>query len=80
MRGIGRKVYISGDYTSSLSVFRFTGTDGVVVENRPNYKLFSLSSNMNLSRTLSLLFTFDHTIGDTYSENRVLAGVTFRFL
>jgi hypothetical protein len=77
---IGRRVYISGDYTSSLSVFKFTGADGVVVENRPNYKLFSVSSNMNLSRTLSLLFTFDHTMGDTYSENRVLAGVTFRFL
>jgi hypothetical protein len=78
-RNIARKLYLSAEYSSSLSVFQLTDGNGFLVVNRPKTKRFSISSLTNLSRTLSLLLTFDRTTGDDYSENRILAGVTLRF-
>lgn len=76
---IAQKTYISFDYASSVSVFRLTGSDGIIVENRPKTKLFGVSSVINLSRSFSLLVTVERTNGDTFSENRFLGGITYRF-
>jgi hypothetical protein len=77
-RSIATRVYVTGDYSSSVSVLRLTGTDGVTIENRPTTKRVSGSAIVNLSRLLSLLVTGEHTIETGASENRVLAGLTCR--
>ncbi len=76
---LGSRVYLSADYTTSLSVFRIVGSDGVVVENRPQSRRTSLTSNINLSRVFSLFFTAEHLTETGSRENRVLTGLTVRF-
>lgn len=76
---LGQKLYVSVDYSSYLSVFRFTSGDGIVIENRPQSKRLGFSANYNLGRSYSLLSTIDHTNADSYTETRVLFGISYRF-
>ena len=78
-RSLGARVYVTADYSTSLSVLHFARLDGVVIETRPNSKRFSASGMFNLWRLVTLQFTAEHTTADTYRENRFLAGLTFRF-
>lgn len=73
------KIYLSGEYSSSLSVVRFAGSDDVIVENRPQAKLFVLSALIHLSRSISLQSDLQHTTANDYTENRLLVGVTYRY-
>jgi hypothetical protein len=78
-RSMGGRVYVTADYSTSVSVLRFTRFDGLVIETRPNTKRFSASGMVTLRRAMSLQFTAEHTTGDTYSENRFMSGITYRF-
>jgi hypothetical protein len=78
-RQFGRRLYFSGDYSSSLSVARFTRSDGVTVELRPKTRQMTFSSVVNVGRRMSLLATCERTRDDTSSELRVLAGLSYRF-
>ena len=46
---------------------------------RPESKRYSLSSTVNLNRTLSLLLTADHSLLDTGRDNRAMLGFVVRF-
>ena len=76
---MGQKVYLSVDYWSSLSVFRYDDGGGGTIEERPESKRYSLSLNSNLSRTFSLLLVGEWTDHDDYEEFRALTGLTIRF-
>jgi hypothetical protein len=76
---VGRSVYISADYTTSLSVLDFTNSGGVVVESRPTSKRYSINGSINLSRVLSLIVTGERIDEDTMKENRAMLGFTVRF-
>ena len=78
-RSFGNRVYVTGDYSTSLSVLQFVRFDGIIIETRPNTKRFGLSGMVNLGRLLAVQFTGEHTKDDSYSENRILAGLVFRF-
>lgn len=78
-RSFGGRVYVSLDYSSALSVLRFTGSDGIRVETRPKTDRFSLNGNVNLSRSVSLLVMAERTNGDLSTENRGTLGFAFRF-
>ena len=52
-RSLGRRVYLSGEYSSSLSVIRFTRSDGVIVETRPETRRYGVNGNINLTRVFS---------------------------
>jgi len=78
-RSFGRRVYVSVDYSSSLNVLRFTGSDGVTVETRPSSHRWSLSSNVRLNRTFGLLVEAERFEDDGSSENRLMTGVIVRF-
>jgi len=78
-RNLSSKVYLSAEYTTSLSILRYVQSSGVVIENRPQTKRFGGSAIIHVSRTSSLLVVFDHTKDDSYTDNRVLAGLTIRF-
>ncbi len=76
---LGRSVYVSVDYTTSLSVLSFTDSGGVVVESRPQTKAYSFNSTINLSRVISLILTAQRFKEDTGTDDRVLFGFTLRF-
>jgi hypothetical protein len=78
-RSFGSRVYVSGEYTTSLSVLRYARADGFVVENRPQTDRFGVSANIYLSRSLSLLVVADYTRDEGYRETRVLSGLSVRF-
>jgi hypothetical protein len=77
-RNLTAKVYVTGDFSSSVSVLRLTGADGVTIENRPTTRRVSGSAIVYLTRLVSLLVTGEHTIEPGASENRILAGLTCR--
>jgi hypothetical protein len=77
-RQIGRAVYLSGDYSTSVSILRFTRSDGIVIETRPETRQLSVSSVVTLSRQVSLSCTIDRTRDDSSSDLRILAGLTYR--
>lgn len=76
---LGRRLYVSLDYITSLSVFVFNDADGGIVEVRPKSTRYSLSLNATLGRRLSLLLVAEHTDHDQYDELRVLSGLACRF-
>jgi hypothetical protein len=78
-RSFGSKVYLTGEYSSSLSVIRYEQSGGVVIETKPTTKRFGASAIVNMTRSMSLLLTGEHTTGDDYDENRFLSGITYRF-
>jgi hypothetical protein len=78
-RSFGSRLYLSGEYTTSLSVLRYAREDGFVVENKPQTDRFGGSANIYLSRRLSLLIVADYTRDEGYKETRLLSGLSVRF-
>jgi hypothetical protein len=78
-RSFGSRLYLSGEYTTSLSVLRYARGDGFLVESRPHTDRFGASANIYLSRTLSLLVVADYTRDEGYKETRLLSGLSVRF-
>lgn len=78
-RQFGRTVYVSGDYSTSLSVIRFSRSDGILIEQRPKTRRLSANGTINVSRAISLMVTADRTTDQTSRDLRVLSGVTYRF-
>jgi hypothetical protein len=78
-RSFGSRVYLSGEYTTSLSVLRYARADGFLIENRPQTDRFGGSANVYLTRKLSLVINADYTRDDGFNETRVLAGLAVRF-
>jgi hypothetical protein len=77
-RGLGRSVYLSVDYSTSLSVVHFLRSDGVIIETKPSTQRYSGSASATLSRHFSLLGTLDYTIDDAMTEVRALSGLSYR--
>jgi hypothetical protein len=76
---VGRTVYLSGDYTSSLSVVNFTGADGeILIDTRPRTTRISGSGIVNVGRSTALLFTVERTADQGRSDLRLLAGASYR--
>jgi hypothetical protein len=78
-RNLSPRVYVSGEFTSSLSVLRYVQSSGIVIENRPRTRRFGGTAIFHVSRASSILIVFDHTQDTNYRDNRLLAGLTFRF-
>ena len=77
-RSLGRTVYVSADYTTSLSVVRFLRSDGVVIETRPSTRRYTGSGSVTLNRHFSILTTIDYTLDDAMREVRILSGLSYR--
>jgi hypothetical protein len=76
---VGGKVYLTGEFSTALSVFRNAGQDGVSVETLPRTKLFATSAVINLTRAISLQITGERMLDQTVNETRILAGIPYRF-
>ena len=78
-RSLGRAVYVSADYTTSLSVIQFRRSDGLVIETRPWTRRYSGSGSATLNRNISMSFTVDYTKDEAQGEIRALTGLSYRF-
>jgi len=78
-RSLGAKVYLTGDYSSSVSVFHFTSASGFLIDTRPHTRRFALSGVINATRHTSLLFTAERDLEDSVTQTRFLSGLTYRF-
>lgn len=77
-RQIGRTVYVSGDFSTSFAVVRFSRSDGVVVEQRPHTTRLTGSANINVGRATALFVTVERTQDMGFRELRALTGITYR--
>jgi hypothetical protein len=77
-RQLGRRLYLSGDYTSSLSVVRYVRGDGVLIQLEPHMRRLSASAVVNLTGPVTLLLSAEETFDDQFTELRVLSGLTYR--
>jgi len=78
-RRIGRSVYVSGDYSTSLAVVRFVRSDGVTIETRPWTRRVSGNTSVILSRQFSLVGVADYTTDEGLQDLRVMTGLTYRY-
>ncbi len=78
-RSITSRIYISADYTSSLSVLQMLSNGGVMIQTRPASRRFSLTSTANIGRHFSLFLTLERFVEDTAYTNRLTTGLSFRF-
>ncbi len=78
-RSVKRSAYVSADYSTSLSVVRFSDSTGVTVETRPKAQRFSATGTVNFARNTSLLVTVERVLGDQSNEWRLMSGITYRF-
>jgi hypothetical protein len=76
--GLGRMWYLSGDYSTSLSVVRFLNSEGVIIETRPSTTRYSGNLNGTLNRWFSLMVVADYTQDEGYQEFRLLSSLTYR--
>jgi hypothetical protein len=76
---LGSRIYLTLDYSTSLSVLQLTDSGGLTIVNRPSSRRFSLSGNWNMSRSFSILATGEKLDDDTSTQYRGLLGLTFRF-
>jgi hypothetical protein len=77
-RPVGRSVYVSGDYSTSLATVHFMRRDGIVIETHPWSRRFSGSLSATLSRQLSLVTVVDFTKDADMRDLRVMTGLTYR--
>jgi hypothetical protein len=78
-RQLGRQVYTVVDYSTSLSVVRYSRSDGVIVALRPYTRRVSVATNINLGHVVALIVTVERTVDTDSREIRLLSGITYRF-
>ena len=77
-RAIGRSIYASADYSTSLAVVRYLRSDGVTIETRPWTRRLSGNVSAILGRHFSLLGVLDLTFDEDVTDFRVMTGLTYR--
>lgn len=75
----GRRVYVSVDYSTSLSVYYYRRDDGGTIESRPESRRWALNANINLNRTFSLLLVGEHAEHGDLDDVHILTGLSVRF-
>ena len=78
-RSLGRSFYASADYSTSLSIVRLAGAEGIIVETRPRTRRYGANAVWNLSRWMSFLLTVEQLRDDHSTDDRLMLGTTFRF-
>jgi hypothetical protein len=75
-RTLGAKVYVSADYSSSVSVLRLG--NGIQIETRPESRQFEVSAITHWNRSMSFLIIAQRTNTDSYHETGLQAGIIYR--
>lgn len=75
----GPRVYLSADYSTSLSLIRITDSGGATIDSRPKSKRYGVNGVWNVNRTFSTIFTVEQLKETGTSDDRALLGLTYRF-
>lgn len=78
-RSLGRDVYASVDYTTSLALVRLVDSGGLTIETRPRTKRYGVNGVWNMTRWVSFLITAEQLRDDTSTDDRGMLGILFRF-
>jgi hypothetical protein len=78
-RSLGGRVYLTGDYSSSLSIYHFTSATGFVIDTRPRTRRFAVSGIINAARRASLQITAERVLDSDATQTRLLSGIMYRF-
>jgi hypothetical protein len=80
-RSLGVRMYVTIDYSTSLSTFQMLGQDGFLLQTRPRTNRYSLSDLIRVTRSgrFSVLATADRTRDGDLTELRWLASLIYRF-
>lgn len=78
-RSFTRRLYVSGDYGSSLSVLRFVTASGFVIENRPQTRRTAFSGVFNMNHGASVVATAERLTEGPTTQTRLMSGITYRF-
>jgi hypothetical protein len=78
-KNFGNTVYLTFDYSSSLTILQLTPGGGVQVQNLPRSRRASLTGLIHLSRHVSVLAAGDTTWQGDTTETRLTLGLTYRF-
>jgi hypothetical protein len=78
-RQVGRRIYVSGDYSTSLSIVQFSRSDGIVIVDKPATRRLSGTGSINVGTATTLQITLDRTWDRGVRELRILSGVSYRF-
>lgn len=78
-RSFGSRVYVSLDYNKALAVYHLRSRDGGLVELRPDSSRYALAATVTLSRTWAVLFNLERLDQESFTEDRLLLGLTLRF-
>ena len=77
-RSIGRSLYVSGDYSTSLSTLRLLRSDGVALETRPWTRRFSGNVAATINRQFSFIGVVDYSMDEAMNDLRVMTGISYR--
>lgn len=77
-RSLSRSLYVSGDYSTSLSTLHLLRSDGVAIETRPWTRRFSGNVSAIINRQFSFVGVVDYSIDETLKDLRVMTGLTYR--
>jgi hypothetical protein len=78
-RSFSRRLYLSGDYGSSLSVLRFVTSGGFLIENRPRTRRAALSGVFNMNHGASVVATAERLTDGALTQTRLMSGLSYRF-
>jgi hypothetical protein len=78
-RSFGGRVYVTGDYSSSISIYRFTSATGFVLDTRPRTQRFAASGIINFPHGASFQITAERVLDSDATQTRLLSGISYRF-
>lgn len=78
-RSFGRRLYLTTDYGSSLSVIKFVTSSGFLIESRPQTRRYAVSTMVNMNRGASIMTTAERVGDGSSTTMRVLSGLSYRF-
>ncbi len=78
-RNVNTRIYVSGEYNQSVSTLRLLLNNSFTLVSRPQTHRYAVSSYIRVTRPASVSVIVERMQDSTYSENRVMAGLTYRF-
>ncbi len=78
-RNVNSHIYLEGEYNQSVSTLRLLTNNSFTLISRPQTHRYALSSIIRINKPTSVMVNLERMQGQGYSENRVTAGLTWRF-
>ena len=78
-RNVFSRLYVSGEYNQSVSTLRLLTSNAFTLVSRPETHRYALNGTIRVNRHASVLCDVERMNDSTSHENRVMAGLTYRF-